>query len=438
MKSLALLAGLLISSASFAGFGEGHDRGNGGDALICKNPQGKITSAHFFDLYEAQEKFDMTLVPPTGATLNEKVLNLLDRVSVNDPMRALILKHWFKSFEKESRFKSGITLVDVPDTGDAFWPQGCELAQLVVQTDLDLPLNPYRYAFSQDIWALLDDNNKAATIVHELLWREGRENGHRTSAAIRYFNGLFQSDGFKNISANDYEELLQKLRLRVRGTKHGFPIGTFDGLEFTVGPVSFKVNSNINVKFSWSGAENLQLILVGPVRTPSDVMIRKLNRMDYNSYDGSIYMNGEFTLAGATGRFTTLIYNINAKTWSLSPRDQKYYSIIISPNGDQQITADIIHSKKITNVHSLQWSPDQSMIRGLTLKSDHVFSEGDRGRWISCKGMTPITIYTDEDAFLSCVLAVDKKLISPNGPFKHFKAGQRVIIDKYFQYLEKQ
>jgi len=437
MKTISILAGLLISSTALAGFPgsvDGHDRGNGGDALVCKNAQGQITSAHFFDLYEAQEKFGMTLVPPKGTTVDEKVLNLIDRVADLDPMRAKTMKLWYKTFNKESAVRPGITLVDIPDTGDAFWPKECDLAQLVVQTDLDLPLNPYRYTFSKDIWQLLDDNNKAATIVHELLWREARFARHKTSAAVRYFNGLFQSDGFKDLSYEEYIEIVQKLKLVMSSSKDGFPLGStivFDGLTFSVGPATFKITrSTFDFKEDNGYAKNsyLQQWLEKPLRTPPEIKVKEIENLILENRHLKFY--GKNTLDGEAGNFGLLSYDIQKKTYTLAEYDGDGLQVSFDQNLAKKRTFTY-RDNVFENIYSID-SYKEDRAYSLRLKNEQIVTY--KNNIIYCKAMTPIIPWTDFTKTFSCVLSRDANLDLEDrysSPKRiRVKAGTRVYMDR--------
>ncbi|MNS77111.1 hypothetical protein D3C72_1106850 [compost metagenome] len=460
MKTISILTSLLISSSAFAGLVDGHDRGNGGDALVCKNAQGQITSAHFFDLYEATEKFGMTLVPPKGATLEEKVLSLIDRVSSVDPIRAKLMKLWYKTFNKESSLKPGITLVDVPDTGDAFWPKECELAQLVVQTDLDLPLNPYRYLFSKDIWQLLDDNNKAATIVHELLWREARVAKHRTSAAIRYFNGLFLSDGFKNLTHDEYQELIEKLDLIIQTTKDGYPVGSaelYEGLEFSAGPARYKVlKTKADDRYTYTDFEVSEGnavatirpdFLLRPVAAPSTIEQIKITGVKVIS--GSLYLTGEFALTSARARFSTLTYSTEDQSWTLSNRANEMHSnldgLVIKMNRKNEIKVSMMAegTNGIDNIISYQLTQDGRKVKSITSNIEQrfvsVYSAIDEVV-VSCKAMVPMEFQNSilGHSLSSCVLSKDTVVKNREEKNVRVRAGQRIYMDHAFNLIKVQ
>lgn len=236
----------------------GHDRGNGGDVLVCYDSAGKITSAKFYDLFEAEVKFGLKLIAPQGNTLNEKVDSIISRVEKIDPSRAWAFRNWYKDFFQESKFIPGVELGDIPDQGDALWPVNCKIKQLVVQTDVKPPLNPHRYTFSQDLWNLLDDNSKVATIIHELIFREARIKGHRSSQAVRYLNGLFWADRLNQLTLPEYIKLITiDLKLAVVTTYQGIPFFSrdpYDYEKYYLAGLKFNIFEH---EFMYSNASNL-------------------------------------------------------------------------------------------------------------------------------------------------------------------------------------
>jgi hypothetical protein len=422
---------------------DGHDRGNGGDALVCKNAQGQITSAHFFDLYEAKEKFGMNLVAPQGSTISEKVLNLIDRVSGIDPIRAKTMKLWYSSFMQEASFKSGITLVDVPDTGDAFWPKECELAQLVVQTDLNPPLNPYRYIFSKDIWQLLDDNNKAATIVHELLWREARFADHKTSAAIRYFNGLFQADSFKNLNFSDYSSLIEKLQLLIHSTLDGYPVGPlplFESLQFETNLGKFKFPqdtgslynyNSFNSSNGYANIRGLNYILDGQPNLPSLINLEHISRIDLE--DGNVYIAGKFNIQQLKARVS---YLQRLQTYGDLWFAGANMGLLVSLNnaGIQSVKVGVRGAVgDLADIQNMAMNPDQERVDWVVLKTDHSFQNQ---KVITCRAMNRIDLDTTADGVVSlasCVLSRDVRLNDYKWNEVLVRAGKRVYVDSAFR-----
>ena len=187
------------------------ERGNGGDVIVgCTSSE--RPAAQFYDLFEAEVRYGMRPRFANGANVEEKLEGLIARLDSMNPGRAARYRTWAAKFFAEAQFLTGIELVDIPDTGSGFIPSGCQLKQLVVQVEPRFPKQP-RYTINRDYWDLLDLNNKAAVILHELILREASlaENGHADSTATRYLNAIVHADLVKTFSLQEWIDVLRTL-----------------------------------------------------------------------------------------------------------------------------------------------------------------------------------------------------------------------------------
>ena len=183
----------------------GNEVGNGGDIFVCAN---QTQRAILVDLYEAQLDGRKLDFGPNNLSYKEKVLYTLDRWSTISPLRMEQYEKWLSEFENETRFIPGIELPNVPDEGIIAKPQGCELAQIVIQlSDRDLGTAYKRYTVSKDLWDLLDENNRAALVLHELIFREAILANKPVSMRVRFLNGLLLS----NTDIKDYFDASKNL-----------------------------------------------------------------------------------------------------------------------------------------------------------------------------------------------------------------------------------
>ncbi len=164
MKIL-LLTLLAFSAQAFAA---GGDRvGNGGDVVVCGD------RVELLDLYEARVKGHkpLTLESDTHEEMLKEVIER--RIQQLQPLRAKRFRDYGEEFFKESIILPGIELSDVDDAGLAVIPRGCKLEQIVIQlSDADIPPGGHRYTISQDLWEKLDEFNKMALMLHEVIYRE--------------------------------------------------------------------------------------------------------------------------------------------------------------------------------------------------------------------------------------------------------------------------
>ncbi len=173
MKYLFLLA-LTISFHTLASTGGG----NGGISVVCRGPEGKITSAELLEIYE-------------GRTLYKKVYdNSLGDMST---MMAMVEDQLGQNPVYLKRYQQELGLIHkniifVPKghkielTEDALpviSQVGCSLEQLANYTQSGTVL------ISQEIFDNLDNLNKAALYVHEAVYAVRRQAGDTTSVRTR-------------------------------------------------------------------------------------------------------------------------------------------------------------------------------------------------------------------------------------------------------------
>lgn len=234
---------LVFSVNSYAG-NDWSETGNGGFVVMC--PDKSIV----LDLHEAVVQGSVVIDSNSKSltSIENRVHYLIDRLEEKDFYRAELYRLWFKDFFKETQFIQGQKLYPVPDVGFTYIPKECTLDLAVFQKTPDFRLK-YRYTISQDIWDQLDTLNKAALIMHELIYREATlpENRHQTSESARFFNGWLHSMEFAEVVPQDYLIALQSLR---------FKNASYGGFQITLGmkgqhnqwitaPLKFYDNGNL-------------------------------------------------------------------------------------------------------------------------------------------------------------------------------------------------
>lgn len=209
---------------SFSGIaGGGHVVGNGGYVLEC----------HFNDVtkwlsYDLQEGMILNQLAPkysSAKSYQEKANNILNRIQKLNPFRSKLYKEWLLKFENESQFlELNIDLVNIPDISVGVIPKNCQLRQAVVQ--ISSPANgENRYLINSTLWRHLDENQKAALVLHELIYREAisEENRHQNSIQVRKFNQWLHSGKLEKMTVQQYIELIQSLQF-AQVDAHQIPI----------------------------------------------------------------------------------------------------------------------------------------------------------------------------------------------------------------------
>lgn len=219
----AIAAMVGLASSAYAG----KEVGNGGDALVCLKPSGKIESVTMYDHYEAAAKYKLTIdLDPKLRTRDEKVALVLDRIARLNPSRAKLYREWFRSFFLEAEFLKDVHLVDIPDTGDGFYPQNCHLEQLAVQRVPKFP-GEMRYTVDRNLWDRMSPESQAGLVVHELMLREATtvvRGAQTNSRNARYFNSIASTHALDGMGTKAYHDLLQLVEFDRADAQGGVPI----------------------------------------------------------------------------------------------------------------------------------------------------------------------------------------------------------------------
>lgn len=221
-----LLALLLLSlpfQRSLAS--NGHVIGNGGSALRCETDgQAKYIA---YDLVEGEILWGLTPMFSPKSDYLDKATDLVRRLVQHNPSRAELYTQWIAEFPKKLRLlPSGVHLVDLPDVLIGVIPQNCKIIQTIVQTNLFD--DSVSYVTDSDIWNSLDNDSKAALVLHEVIYKEALqpENRHENSVKVRHFNQILHADLFKEMSLRGFINFLHEHEFS-KAEAHGVPIQLF-------------------------------------------------------------------------------------------------------------------------------------------------------------------------------------------------------------------
>lgn len=210
--STMVFAMAFCSTIALAGAGGGaSDGGNGGDAVVCRDADGSITSAELLDFYEGRVVHKKQIdLGDKSLDYREKISLALDRLAKQSPNRAGKFGNLAETFESEANYLSDVSLVDVPDSNHIALKRGCAIEQLVIMKEPKFA-EDRRYTINKDIWDRLDNDNKAGMVLHELFYREALEHGHANSVGARYLNSLLCSSKFESMTQREFIDVLQRL-----------------------------------------------------------------------------------------------------------------------------------------------------------------------------------------------------------------------------------
>ena len=186
--------------------------GGGGNSVVCRNPSGSLASAEVYDLFEGRALYDYQT--------KEVILDYASQARAIAKMMTDTTQDAFFETETERILKevkflpSDATLIPIDDSGSIIKPTNCEIYQTAIY------LSNNRVYFDSNIWMLLTETNRAALILHEVIYAYLRiYDGTKTSSRARQYvaylfsgkklkkNWLPSSDEKYEICRTDYSDL---------------------------------------------------------------------------------------------------------------------------------------------------------------------------------------------------------------------------------------
>ena len=208
---LITFMGMTYAASSYAG---GTEVGNGGHGVVCRDSSGKVLSVEVLDLYEARILHSWTLsLGDPSLSYPDKIKIALSRLQKFSPQRAASDQSELDTFESEARFLPGVNLELLPDAANVAVPAGCNLEQIVNQRAPLVPGDP-RYVINGDLWNAMSSDQKAALVLHEIIYREMIGYGHKYSISARWLVGWMTSTATQSFTMKDFLTTLQDLAVK--------------------------------------------------------------------------------------------------------------------------------------------------------------------------------------------------------------------------------
>lgn len=189
----------------------GHEVGNGGDILRCKD---KIT---LFDFHESTtngfKKFKASDRDYLG-TLEQ----VLDKFKKVDSKLANQYIKRSKSIYSEISFEDNVTLTDVKDSVHASLPKGCELKQIAIRLKAPKKMadgTERNFIIDKGLWNKLTVEERAGLILHEIIYEHLVFLGERDSRKARYLNGLISHVAAGEKLPKPFSKILRELKLPI-------------------------------------------------------------------------------------------------------------------------------------------------------------------------------------------------------------------------------
>jgi hypothetical protein len=200
---VSLFLSFVLTSSAFA---KGGEVGNGGDVFQCQNSKSVLV-----DIYEAQAERGIKLdLGGPRLDLFSKIDLAIKRLERLSPIRAKMYHDQAHNFFNEASLIPNAELAPIEDVYNWATPDGCVLKQIAVQHVPQFPLDK-RYLVSKDLWDTLDEDSKAALILHEVIYREGISLGFTNSVSVRYLNSLIFSHELDKVTPTDFATTLQEI-----------------------------------------------------------------------------------------------------------------------------------------------------------------------------------------------------------------------------------
>ncbi|MBI2711603.1 MAG: hypothetical protein HYX41_01900 [Bdellovibrio sp.] len=178
--------GLLVLILSTTNANAGVGSSGGGNAVVCRGPDGKIVSAELLDLYEAKNVFGSEIKISNSSELDQ-ALNAAQEIGKGEGLNSQVdayLSHEVRRIQSTLRvLPPGTGIVPIDDSHNVIIPKNCTLEQLAIYQMNDQLL------VDGDIWGQLNKTNRAALLVHEAMYLFLRGSGETTSVRARMIVG---------------------------------------------------------------------------------------------------------------------------------------------------------------------------------------------------------------------------------------------------------
>lgn len=209
LTALALAASASLTQA-------GNRIGNGGNAVVCQDAKGKVRSAELLDFYEAELPSAASTKAAPKTAQDEKAIarDRLAGLQKVHPDLARQFQTRLAEISSELQFGEGVALQPIDDSKHLFTPRDpkCAVRQLAIRRSEPMPREK-RFLVDQDTWKLLSPTARAGLLTHEIVYEYFSKLGETDSRKARYFNARLYNGAIAKMSAPEYWEMLQKLKL---------------------------------------------------------------------------------------------------------------------------------------------------------------------------------------------------------------------------------
>jgi len=188
---------------------DGYEVGNGGVVYVCQSA-GNAPTIELLDFYRAKVKLNQSYVFDFGTnskTIAEKVSFALTRLRRLDETRVDFYQREASRFFDRAKFVDEASLPDTRDYGDLPVRAGCSVQQLVIQNQ-PVVNGEVQFLINNGLWAKLDTDRQAATILHEIIYEDAIFRGQKNSLNVQLLVALICSPILDTYSQLEYNQMM--------------------------------------------------------------------------------------------------------------------------------------------------------------------------------------------------------------------------------------
>ncbi|UXR65061.1 hypothetical protein EZJ49_02205 [Bdellovibrio bacteriovorus] len=201
MRYLIVFAFLFVAPSAFAQYVVR----NGGYVVSCRN-QAPLA----LEVAEAQAQ-NLTMDYSPARSFQVKVADLISRIRAVNPEKALKYTRWLQQWPEQVRWHGRFELTGPNDQGTIKLRAGCRMRIAIVQTN-ESRFGVQEYAIDSLLWQALNEDQKAALVMHEFIYRDVlEENPDSNSSWVRHVNTLVHSLDFQYRDRRAFTALIDSL-----------------------------------------------------------------------------------------------------------------------------------------------------------------------------------------------------------------------------------
>lgn len=275
---------ILVGLTGYIAKAGGTGAGNGGDVIVC--PSGK---AEVLDVFELRINKGMLPALDSG-DYKAKVFGVLAKLKRFSPLREKQYQVRLLEIYKNLVWTK-TELIDVPDSFHAIMPTGCRLRQIAIQERIGN--NEIKLTINENLWSQLDEDNRAALLLHELAYAEAIDRKATNSIAARNFNGVLIN------MPDDIDKFCMRFNyIGIPEEQRGFPAEA----AFASGDIVLMLESTSSVYFSRSSNSACGVFLSGN-SSSSARLFDFCNVRDFNWRIGfEVKLDSQFRVISFDGR----------------------------------------------------------------------------------------------------------------------------------------